>query len=302
MKNIIEKIIQLIGEDFVLIDEPMRNHTSFKIGGPAKAVIQPDSIEKIQKVVSLLDQYKIKYYILGNGTNVLFPDEGYNGIVVKIADSLSEIRIEGDKVYAQAGALLSRVSKMSARASLAGLEFASGIPGSIGGAVVMNAGAYGGEMKDVVIEVTVIDQQGHLKVYKNDALKFGYRTSVIKEKGYTVLHTVMQLREGGYDEIWNKIDELNVKRTTKQPLHLPSAGSTFKRPPGHYAGKLIEDAGLKGLTFGGAQVSDLHCGFVVNIDQATYDDVVTLMKIVRDTVYEQFGVELEPEVKIIERV
>ncbi len=165
----------------------------------------------------------------------------------------------------------------------------------------MNAGAYGGEMKDVVIEATVIDQQGRLKVYQNDALNFGYRTSVIKEKGYTVLNTVMKLQAGDYNEIWQKIDELNLKRTTKQPLHLPSAGSTFKRPIGHYAGKLIEDAGLKGLIYGGAQVSDLHSGFVVNIDHATYNDVVTLMKIVRDTVFEQFGVELEPEVKIIER-
>ena len=193
------------------------------------------------------------------------------------------------------------MSKLAAKATLTGLEFASGIPGSIGGAVVMNAGAYGGEMKDVVIEVTAVDQNGNLMVFKSDELDFGYRRSVIKDRGFIVLNAKIQLKEGNSHDIYALMDELNKKRTAKQPLNLPSAGSAFKRPAGNYAGKLIQDAGLKGLVYGGAKVSELHSGFIVNVDEATYEDVVTLIEIVRKTVKEKFSVDLEPEVKIIER-
>lgn len=301
MKTILDQITALVGEERVLRDEPMKNHTSFKIGGPAVAVVLPDTVEAIQTIIRWLEESRTRHYIMGNGTNILFPDEGYDGIVVKIADQFSAVRIEGDTVYAEAGALLSRVSKIAGRAALSGLEFASGIPGTIGGAVVMNAGAYGGEMKDVVRSVTVIDQKGKVLTFEGEALAFGYRTSRVKEEGYTVLSTVMALTPGDRALIQETMDTLTDKRTTKQPLHLPSAGSTFKRPPGHYAGKLIEDAGLKGLTYGGAQVSEKHSGFVVNIGNATCHDVLTLMRLVQETVYERFGVRLEPEVKIIER-
>ena len=301
MNELVLKIESIVGSENVLLNEPMCNHTSFKIGGPAIAVVLPESVDGVSGVLQLLENEGIKHYILGNGTNVLFPDEGYDGIVVKIAERLSNIKIDGDIVYAEAGALLSRVSKLSAKDSLSGLEFASGIPGTIGGAVVMNAGAYGGEMKDVILQTTVVDMKGQVFVYQNEEMNFGYRTSVVKDKGYIVLSVTMKLKKAESSEIWSKIDELNEKRTSRQPLHLPSAGSTFKRPEGYYAGKLIQDAGLKGLTYGGAQVSEKHSGFIVNIDNATYDDVITLINLVKKTVKEKFDVDLEPEVKIIER-
>lgn len=301
MDKTILEIQKIIGIENVLLNEPMKNHTSFKIGGPARAVVLPRNVEEIQKTIRLLDENNIKHYILGNGTNVLFPDDGYNGIVIKIAKQFSDINIDGDVVYAQAGALLSKVSKLAAKATLTGLEFASGIPGSIGGAVVMNAGAYGGEMKDVIVEATAIDQNGNLMVFKNGELDFGYRRSVIKDKGYIVISAEMQIKKGNSHDIYALMDELDEKRTTKQPVHLPSAGSTFKRPVGHYAGKLIQDAGLKGLIHGGAMVSELHSGFIVNVDNATYEDIVTLIEIVRRTVKEKYSVDLEPEVKIVER-
>ncbi len=301
MDKTILEIQKIIGIESVLLNEPMKNHTSFKIGGPARAVVLPRNVEEIQKIIKLLDENNIKHYILGNGTNVLFPDDGYNGIVIKIAKQFSDIHIEGNVVYAQAGALLSKVSKLAAKATLTGLEFASGIPGSIGGAVVMNAGAYGGEMKDVIVEATTIDQNGNLMVFKNGELDFGYRRSVIKNKGYIVISAKIQIKKGNSHDIYALMDELDEKRTTKQPVHLPSAGSTFKRPDGYYAGKLIQDAGLKGLVHGGAMVSDLHSGFIVNVNNATYEDVITLIEIVRKTVKEKYSVDLEPEVKIIER-
>ncbi|MEA3423240.1 MAG: UDP-N-acetylmuramate dehydrogenase [Bacillota bacterium] len=301
MDKTILEIQKIIGIENVLLNEPMKNHTSFKIGGPARAVVLPRNVEEIQKTIRLLDENNIKHYILGNGTNVLFPDDGYNGIVIKIAKQFSDINIDGDVVYAQAGALLSKVSKLAAKATLTGLEFASGIPGSIGGAVVMNAGAYGGEMKDVIVEATAIDQNGNLMVFKNGELDFGYRRSVIKDKGYIVISAEMQIKKGNSHDIYALMDELDEKRAAKQPVNLPSAGSTFKRPIGHYAGKLIQDAGLKGLIHGGAMVSELHSGFIVNVDNATYEDIVTLIEIVRRTVKEKYSVDLEPEVKIVER-
>lgn len=301
MNNILNEIEKIVGKEYILKNEPMKNHISFKIGGPAIAVVKPNSIEKIIKTIKLLEKENIKHYILGNGTNVLFPDEGYNGIIIKVAEQFNEITIKGNEVCVQAGELLSKVSKIAAKESLTGLEFALGIPGTIGGAVTMNAGAYDGEMKDVVKSVEVINQQGEVIVLKNDEMLFGYRSSIAKEKDYIILGVKLELKKGNFEDIHNKMDELTKKRTSKQPLHLPSAGSTFKRPKGNYAGKLIEDAGLKGLTYGGAQVSDLHSGFIVNIDNASYDDVVTLIGMVKSIVKEKFKVDLEPEIKIIER-
>lgn len=301
MEKIILEIIDIVGEENILIDEPMKNHTSFKIGGPAKAVVLPQLKEHIISVIQLLKKNNIKYYILGNGTNVIFPDEGYEGIIVKVADKLSKVEIVGDVVVAEAGVLLSKVSKMAAKESLSGMEFASGIPGTIGGAIVMNAGAYGGEMKDIVIEATVIDNNGIVHVFRNEELDFGYRSSVIKYHDYIVLSVKLKLQKGNSREIYQKMDELTLKRTTKQPINLPSAGSTFKRPEGNFAGKLIQDADLKGLIHGGAQVSELHSGFIVNVDNATYEDVIALIEIVKKTVKEKFNIELEPEVKIIKR-
>jgi len=301
MDNILNEIEKIVGKEYILKNEPMKNHTSFKIGGPAIAVVKPNSIEKLIEIIKLLKKENIKHYILGNGTNVLFPDEGYNGIIIKIAEQFNEITINGNEVYVKAGELLSKVSKIAAKESLTGLEFALGIPGTIGGAVIMNAGAYDGEMKDVVKSVEVINQQGELIVLKNDEMLFGYRSSIAKEKDYIILGVKLELEKGNSDDIYNKMDELTKKRTSKQPLHLPSAGSTFKRPKGNYAGKLIEDAGLKGLTYGGAQVSDLHSGFIVNINNASYDDVVTLIDMVKSIVKEKFEIDLELEIKIIER-
>jgi len=301
MKSSIKEFETIIGSERVFLEEPLCNHTSFKIGGPAEVLLTPKTYEEVARLVVALESKGTRYTILGNGTNVLFPDEGYPGVVVKLGDDLSRIEVRKNQIVAQAGALLSRVSKVALKHHLSGLEFASGIPGTLGGAVAMNAGAYGGEMKDVISEVKALTREGEILVFTGSQMAFGYRDSLVKEKGYIVLETTLALEKAQGEVIASKMRELDEKRKSKQPLHLPSAGSTFKRPPGHYAGKLIEDAGLRGLRYGGAMVSELHCGFVVNVQEATYEEVTTLMKVIQRTVHEKFGVDLEPEVKIIER-
>ncbi|SHH20150.1 UDP-N-acetylmuramate dehydrogenase [Caloranaerobacter azorensis DSM 13643] len=298
-KEIIEIFKEKFPEFKFLIDEPMKNHTSFKIGGPADILFIPRNIEQISKVLTLCKELDIDYFIMGNGSNLLVSDKGIRGVVIKISENLSDVRVEGNKIIAQSGILLSKLSRIALKHSLTGLEFASGIPGSLGGAITMNAGAYGGEMKDIVTLVRCIGGNGEIIEFTNEQMEFGYRSSIIDERELIVIEVEMELKKGNYEDIKSYMDELTQKRITKQPLNLPSAGSTFKRPKGYYAGKLIEDAGLKGLRFGDAQVSEKHSGFIVNLGNATCNDVLNLIKVIQKTVRDKFGVELKTEVKII---
>ena len=293
----LEKLQKLLGEAKVLVQEPMASHTTFRIGGPADYFVMPETVEELAAVLKLCKEEQMPYFILGNGSNLLVGDKGFRGVVIQLYKNFDGIQIDGTKVTAKAGAMLIRVAKESGKAGLTGLEFASGIPGTIGGAMVMNAGAYGGEMKDVVTAVTVLTKEGDIKNLTGDEMNFRYRGSVVEDEGYIVLEAVMELKEGNLEEIQARIDELSIQRKTKQPIEYPSAGSTFKRPEGYFAGKLIQDAELRGYRVGGAQVSEKHCGFVINAGGATAADVMQLMQDVSDKVNAQFGVTLEPEVK-----
>ncbi|NLL82174.1 MAG: UDP-N-acetylmuramate dehydrogenase [Tissierellia bacterium] len=286
-----------IGE--ILFDEPMKNHTSFKIGGPADVLIIPKSEEQLINTVKLCRENKLETYIMGNGSNLLVGDGGMRGVVIKICDGLNNIKVHGNKIYCQAGSLITALSRKAMENSLTGFEFANGIPGTMGGAVTMNAGAYGGEMKDVVISVRVLDMKNNIVEYNNQDMNFRYRASRVVDENLIVLSIEIELKEGNYEEIKAIMKDLTEKRTSKQPLELPSGGSTFKRPTGYYAGKLIDDAGLRGLRHGGAQVSEKHCGFVVNVDNATCKDVLELISVVQKTVRDKFDVDLETEIKII---
>lgn len=289
----------LLGEDRVFTEEAMSQHTTFKIGGPADYFLMPDKGEDVGRVIKICKEKEIPYFILGNGSNLLVGDGGYRGAVIQIYRNMSSVTVEGNEITAQAGALLSAVAAVAKNASLTGFEFAGGIPGTIGGAVVMNAGAYGGEMKDVLTEVTVMNAEGDIFTLPTEELELGYRTSIIKTAGYIVLEAKIRLKEGDPEVIRETMKDLTIRRTTKQPLEYPSAGSTFKRPEGYFAGKLIMDSGLAGYQVGGAQVSEKHCGFVINAGDATARDVRTLMDNVRDIVYKKYGVTLEPEVKFL---
>lgn len=295
--KIYNQLIQVIDKERVLVDEPMKKHTTFRVGGNADYFVMPRTIEEIQQVVALCKNENLPYYILGNGSNLLVGDKGYRGVIIQIYKEMNEITVEGECIRAQAGALLSKVGSVALEAGLAGFEFAAGIPGAVGGAVVMNAGAYGGEMKDILASATVLTEDGTILTLKNEELELGYRTSIIAKKNYIVLEAEYQLQRGDKAEIRAKMDELKKQRVTKQPLEYASAGSTFKRPEGYFAGKLIQDAGLRGFQVGGAQVSEKHCGFVINKGDATAADIVELMRQVSEKVYQEFGVTLEPEVK-----
>ena len=290
---------ELLGRDHVLTDEPMKQHTTFKIGGPADYFLVPETGEEVGEIIKICRKTDTPYFILGNGSNLLVGDGGYRGAVIQVYRNMSAVTVEGTTITAQAGALLSAVAAAAKNASLTGFEFAGGIPGTVGGAAVMNAGAYGGEMKDVLVEVTVMDAEGKIFAIPADKLELGYRTSVIKKAGYIVLEAKISLKEGDQEAIRERMKELTIQRTTKQPLEYPSAGSTFKRPEGYFAGKLVMDSGLRGYQVGGARVSEKHCGFVINAGDATAKDVRTLMDNVRDIVYEKYGVTLEPEVKFL---
>lgn len=296
MKNKFETILT---EDKILVDEPMKKHTTFRLGGPADYFLSPSDPDQIREIIHICREEGIPWFVLGNGSNLLVSDQGYRGVVIQIYKNMNQITVEGTRIYAQAGALLSAVSKKAMEAGLTGMEFASGIPGTLGGAAVMNAGAYGGEMKDILVSVTVLTDEGEQKVLKAEELNLGYRTSIIKERGYIVLEVVLQLESGDRDAIRERMEELKVQRVTKQPLEYPSAGSTFKRPEGYFAGKLIEDAGLRGYRVGGAQVSEKHCGFVINTGDATTSDVVQLIHNVQNIIWNKFKVKLEPEVKFL---
>lgn len=293
----LEKLKNVLDERYIYIDEPMKKHITFRVGGNADFFVTPATKEEVKDIIMLCKEEGMPYYILGNGSNLLVGDKGYRGVIIQIYKEMNTIEVKDEEIIVQAGALLSRVGATALEAELAGFEFAAGIPGTIGGAVVMNAGAYGGEMKDVLKSVTVLTPEGEEKVLYNEELELGYRTSIIAKKGYIVLEAVVSLEKGNREAIKARMDELKVQRTTKQPLEYPSAGSTFKRPEGYFAGKLIQDAGLRGFQVGGAQVSEKHCGFVINKDNATAADVLELMNQVSAIVKEKFGVELEPEVK-----
>lgn len=292
-----DKLNNVIGRDSILIDEPMSRHTTFRVGGPADFFMTPKAKEEVRDVIRICKEAGMPYYIIGNGSNLLVSDAGYRGVIVQIYKEMNEVKVEGDLVKAQAGALLSGIAAKALGAELSGFEFASGIPGTIGGACVMNAGAYGGEMKDVLESVTALTGEGKIIELGRNELELGYRTSVIAKKGYIVLGAALKLERGDGEKIKTYMDELKEKRVTKQPLEYPSAGSTFKRPEGYFAGKLIEDAGLRGFQVGGAQVSEKHCGFVINRDHATAADIMELMRQVQIRVKENSGVDLEPEVK-----
>lgn len=287
----------MIEESRVSVDEPMKKHTTFRVGGPADYFVVPKTKEEVKNIVALCREFDMPYYVLGNGSNLLVGDKGYRGVIIQIYKEMNHIQVEGDRMKVQAGALLSKIGSAAFEAGLTGFEFAAGIPGTMGGAVVMNAGAYGGEMKDVLFSVTVLTPEGEVLTLSNKELELGYRTSIVAKKNYIVLEVTLALQKGEKDAIKARMDELRIQRTTKQPLEYPSAGSTFKRPEGYFAGKLIQDAGLRGFQVGGAQVSEKHCGFVINKENATAADVLELMRQVSAIVKEKFGVELEPEVK-----
>lgn len=292
------KIFEGQGFMDVRFNEPLSAHTSFKIGGPADVLIRITSEDELRKALILSKGIGVPIFIMGNGSNLLVRDGGIRGVVLKINDGFDQIWIEGAIVRAQAGALLTAVSKSALRESLQGLEFASGIPGTIGGAISMNAGAYGGEMKDVVAQVRAMDKDGNVILLTGEEMEFAYRNSRVKKDDLIVLDVTMKLTSGDYSVIDERIKELTFQRTSKQPLELPSAGSTFKRPEGYFAGKLIEDSGLRGLRHGDAQVSEKHCGFVVNRGSSTCKEVMELIEVIRKTVRDKFGVELEMEIKL----
>ena len=279
-KEIENKLIDCIGIENVKLEEPMEKHTTFRIGGPADYFLCPQTAEELKAVIHVCKETGTPYFILGNGSNLLVSDKGYRGAVIQIWKNMSEVSVEDEtKIRAQAGAQLSKIASCALEQSLEGFEFAAGIPGTLGGAVVMNAGAYGGELKDVLVEATVLDTEGNVRTLKNEELELGYRHSIVKEKNYIVLEAVIELKKGSADSIKAVMDDLKEKRVSKQPLDRPSAGSTFKRPEGHFAGKL--------------------CGFVVNAGGATAEDVLNLVKAVQKKVQDEFGILLETEIKFL---
>ena len=298
--EIIKELIKITDSNRVFSDEPMSKHTTFRVGGNADYYVSVKNEEEAVNVVRLLLANRINYYFIGNGSNLLVSDDGFRGCIIEIGKDFSNVSVDGNVITAEAGALIVKVAREAYNNSLTGLEFASGIPGTVGGAVCMDAGAYGGEIKDVVKTVRLFNTEtGEIIEKTTDEMSFSYRHSVCKEEPLIVLSAVFELKEGDKDSIKVVMDELREKRTSKQPLEYPSAGSTFKRPEGYFAGKLIEDAGLKGYTVGGAQVSEKHSGFVINKGDATAADIMTLINNVRDIVKDKFDVVLEPEVCMI---
>lgn len=299
LKQFTQLLQTKLPNDIILIDELMKNYTTFRVGGKADIMVKPKTYEQISETIKLCKECQVPYYILGNGSNLLVADEGFRGTIIYLSNQLAHIEVIGNRVTAQAGAILSKVAMKAMENSLTGLEFAHGIPGTLGGAVVMNAGAYDGEMKNVLVSCEVLDKEGNKMTLSRDELELGYRTSVIQKKNYVVLSATMELKKGDQQQIKAYMKELMNRRKEKQPLDKPSAGSTFKRPEGHFAGKLIMDSGLRGYQIGGAMVSDKHCGFVVNAGGATCKDIETLIEYVQKVVYEKHGVSLEKEVKIL---
>ena len=306
-KDLAKRLTELLTETqssdklSVIENADMSKYTSFRAGGKAAALVEVENKEQLKAVLRFADEENIPHLLIGNGSNTLFKDSGYQGLVIKLGDYFNYLAEESDtRLRIGASMLLSTAAKMALEESLTGMEFASGIPGSIGGAIFMNAGAYGGEMKDIVASVHAVSPDGRdEKDFTNEEMQFGYRSSILQQNGWIATDVTFNLTTGNKEEIAAQMKDLNARRNAKQPVNYPSAGSTFKRPEGYFAGKLIEDVGLKGLTVGGAQVSTLHSGFVINKGGASATDILQLIALVQNTVYDKFGVMLEPEVRII---
>lgn len=299
-RNLYDELIKIVDKSNIKINEEMKNHTSLRVGGKAKYLIEPTSEKEIESLVKLMIELKEPYYIIGRGSNLLVKDEGIDGVVIKITDKFSGIDESSNKLTVKSGTSLASVAKYAYINSLSGIEFASGIPGSVGGAIAMNAGAYGGEMKDIVESVKIIDDLGNIRVLFNEEMKFSYRRSLLTSKSsYIVLEVVLNLTDGDKEVIYNEMKTRADKRTLSQPLDMCNCGSTFKRPEGYFAGQLIEECGLKGYTVNGVEVSSKHAGFVVNNGKTTATDMINMINFVKEKVKEKFGVVLEEEVKII---
>lgn len=300
MRSLKDRLTEKIGKAWIMEDCDMREFTSFRAGGRADLLIMPQSLEELSFALRELENEDIPHMVIGNGSNILVRDGGYKGALVKLGEAFSTIETEGTCLTAGCGALMSAVAKAALEAELTGFEFASGIPGSLGGAVFMNAGAYGGEMVQIIREVQLLKKDGSSSYTMTcEELDLGYRHSILHETGDVAVSVSLRLSKGNREQIQEQMKDLAAKRKEKQPVSLPSAGSFFKRPEGYFAGKLIQDAGLKGLSVGGAQVSPLHSGFIVNTGGATASDIIQLMEVVQAAVSDKFGVKLEPEVRII---
>lgn len=297
--NIIHLLEEKIDRQHIHEDEWMNKHTTFKIGGPADLYVIPNSEEELIHAVQVCKQENVPYYVIGNGSNLLVTDKGFRGVIIEVYKQLADIKVEGNCIVAYAGALLSKIANTALENNLTGFEFAHGIPGTLGGAVTMNAGAYGREMKHVIESATVIDHEGKVQTLSLEELELSYRKSIVSRLGYTVIKATIRLSEGEAEAISNMMKDLGQRRRDKQPLEYPSAGSTFKRPEGHFAGKLIMDSGLRGYQIGGAKVSDKHCGFIINHDHATCADVLQLISYIQSEIKEKFDVDIEPEVRMI---
>ena len=298
METVLRELRKVLREDQIREQEPLSRHTTFRVGGPADLFLTPDSTQ-ISDVMQILKAHQVSATVIGNGSNLLVGDKGIRGAVIEFGKQIAQIHVDGSKIMAEAGAALAAVAQQAYKAGLADMEFAAGIPGSVGGALVMNAGAYGGEMKDIVESVKVLSKDGKIMELSNEQMDFSYRHSCVAEQEYLVLSAVLKLRQEEPERIFEFMELLREQRSSKQPLEYPSAGSTFKRPERYFAGKLIMDAGLADYTIGGAAVSKKHCGFVINKGGATAADILALIQHVQQVVKEQSGVELEPEVKLI---
>ena len=299
-RAVIDTLKSFVPEENIHLQEPMAGHTTFRIGGPADCLLQLEDEEQIRNVQRYLDLIEMPFFVIGNGSNLLVSDLGYRGVILQVGQKMDRIEVDGCRIVAQAGALLSQVANAAMENSLTGLEFASGIPGTVGGGVVMNAGAYDGELSQVVTLVNVVSRQGEVLAFNNDTMEFGYRTSVIRKNPFTVTSVTFELAKGDKQQIKAKMEDFAAKRRQKQPLEYPSAGSTFKRPEGYFAGKLIMEAGMRGYQTGGARVSDKHCGFIINVGKATAHDVLDVVAEIKERVKERFGVELETEMVYLE--
>lgn len=293
---IYEYIRAQVPEEDILLNEPMYKHITFRVGGEAQCLVRISSVKQLAALLPYLKKVGSPYFILGNGSNLLVGDKGYEGVILQLGGNLDRITVEDNRIKAGAGALMSQIARTVLKEKLTGFEFASGIPGTVGGGVVMNAGAYGGEMKQIVKQVTVMNEMGEILELSGEDMEFGYRTSIIKNRPFVVLEVELQLQKGKAEEIRAKMEDLAQRRREKQPLEFPSAGSTFKRPEGYFAGKLIMDTGLRGYSIGGAKVSDKHCGFVINTGNASAADVAEVIQEVQERVKDKFGVVLEKEV------
>ena len=293
---VIQALRKFVPEENICLQESMASHTTFRIGGLADCFVQLENTEQLIKVQKYLSQVGVPFFILGNGSNLLVSDAGFRGVILQIGPKMNRVTVEGNVIVAQAGASMAQIARTAMEHELTGMEFASGIPGTIGGGVVMNAGAYGGELSQIVTQVNVVNNEGEIMELDNETMEFGYRTSTIRNNPFTVTEVILRLEKGDRRQIRERMEELAAKRREKQPLEYPSAGSTFKRPAEHYAGQLIMEAGLRGFQCGGAKVSDKHCGFVINTGNATAEDVRKLIREVQARVKNQFNVDLETEV------